>query len=96
MIKAALNSELAKIIEISKDFVAKKGLLFGSCLENVGSARDIDIAVSGIKPADFFRYYARLSMAVKDEVDLIDLDDTDDYFSKRIVSKGKVLYERTV
>ena len=46
MIKAALDFELTKIVDISKDFGARKVLLFGSCLEDPVRARDIDIAVS--------------------------------------------------
>ena len=96
MIKAALDSELTKIVDISKDFGADRVLLFGSCLEDVARARDIDIAVSGVPAKDFFRYYAHVSAEVKDEVDIIDLDDVDDYLHKRIMSKGRVLYERKV
>ena len=93
MIKAALDSELTKIVDISKDFGADRVLLFGSCLEDAGRARDIDIAVSGVPARKFFEYYAEVSMAVKDEVDIVDLDYLDEHFSGRILSKGKVLYE---
>lgn len=93
MIKAALDSELTKIVDISKDFGAERVLLFGSCLEDVTRARDIDIAVSGIPPRKFFEYYAEVSMAVKDEVDIVDLDDMRPYFRDCISREGKVLYE---
>ncbi|MCK5178393.1 MAG: hypothetical protein KAR32_02605 [Candidatus Omnitrophica bacterium] len=93
MIKVALDTELTKIVDISKAFGADRVLLFGSCLDDVARARDIDIAVSGIPPRKFFEYYAEVSMAVKDEVDIVDLDDLGDHFSGRILSKGKVLYE---
>ena len=56
MIKAALNSELRKIVDISRNFGAEKVLLFGSCLEDVSNARDIDIAVSGVPARKFFEY----------------------------------------
>ncbi|OGX35209.1 MAG: hypothetical protein A3C36_03095 [Omnitrophica WOR_2 bacterium RIFCSPHIGHO2_02_FULL_52_10] len=94
MIKTALDSELTKIVDISKDFGADRVLLFGSCLEDASRARDIDIAVSGVPARKFFEYYAEVSMAVKDEVDIVDLDDLDEHFSGRILSKGRVLYER--
>ena len=61
-----------------------------------GTARDIDIAVSGIKPREFFKYYGKVSMAVDDEVDIIDLDDIREHLYKRILSKGRVIYERSV
>lgn len=96
MDKAILEAELAKIVGISKEFGVRIVLLFGSCLEDIKSARDIDIAVSGVKPREFFKYYGRVSMAVDDEVDIIDLDDVREHFHKRILSKGKIIYERPI
>ncbi len=93
MIQLSLETQLQKIVEVSKKFGVKKVILFGSCLEDAGNAHDIDIAVSGIKDEDFFKYYGYLSMALKDEVDVVDLNDISAHFYKRIVSKGRVLYE---
>lgn len=86
--------EIDKIVDISKEFGAKKVLLFGSCVEDIKSVHDIDIAVSGIKPREFFKYYGKVSMEVEDEVDIIDLDEIRKHLYKRILSKGKILYER--
>lgn len=94
MEQKTVAKELAKIVSISKEFGAKKLLLFGSCLSNIKFARDIDIAVSGVNPRDFFRFYGKISMTVDDEVDLIDLDDVREHLRKRILSKGKLIYER--
>lgn len=96
MKKKVFETELKKIIAISKEFGAEKILLFGSCLEDIKSAQDIDIAVSGIKPREFFKYYGKVSMAVDDEVDIVDLDDIREYLCRKILSKGKVIYERRV
>ncbi|MFH0772427.1 MAG: nucleotidyltransferase domain-containing protein [Candidatus Omnitrophota bacterium] len=96
MKKEILDSELTKIAEISKEFDVEKVFLFGSCLESAEIARDIDIAVEGIKPRDFFKYYGRISMAINDEVDLVDLKDVRKHFQKRILSKGRLIYERAV
>lgn len=96
MDKMILESKLAKIVEISKEFEAERVLLFGSSLEDVESAKDIDVAVSGIKPREFFKYYGRVCMAVDDEVDIVDLDDVREHLHKRILSKGKIIYERNV
>ena len=96
MRKEVLDNELAKIGKISKEFDVGKVFLFGSCLESVETANDIDIAVEGIKAKDFFKYYGRISMAVDDEVDLVDLDDIREHLQKRILSKGRIIYERAV
>ncbi len=94
MKRAVLKRELDKIVDISKEFDAKKVLLFGSCLEDIETAQDIDIAVSGIKPREFFKYYGKVSIAVDDEVDIVDLNDIRKHLYKRILSKGRVIYER--
>ena len=96
MKEESLKRELSKIVDISREFGAKKVLLFGSCLEDVESAQDIDIAVNGIKPREFFKYYGKVSMAVDDEVDIVDLADIRAHLCKRILSKGRVIYEREV
>ena len=96
MKKEIFETELVKIADISKKFGAERVLLFGSCLEDIESAQDIDIAVSGINPRDFFKYYGKISMVVKDEVDIVDLSDIREHLYKRILSKGRVVYERRV
>jgi predicted nucleotidyltransferase len=50
MERVIFEKELAKVINISKYFGVGKVILFGSCLEEVESARDIDIAVKGGNP----------------------------------------------
>jgi predicted nucleotidyltransferase len=96
MEKGIFERELKEIAGISKQFGAKKVLLFGSCLEDIESAQDIDIAVSGIKPGEFFKYYGKVSMTVDDEVDIIDLDSTREHLRKRLLSRGRVLYEEGI
>ena len=96
MKREVFERELKTIASISKEFGAKRVLLFGSCLEDIESARDIDIAVSGIRPREFFKYYGKVSMAVDDEVDIVDLDDIREHFYKRVLSKGQVVYEEGI
>ena len=96
MDKTLFESELTRIIDISTEFGAEKVILFGSCLDNIESAHDIDLAVSGVKPRDFFKYYGKVSMIVDDEVDIVDLDDIREHLHKRILSKGRVIYEKYV
>jgi len=93
MSKEILESDITKIVNISKEFGANKVLLFGSCLENKETANDIDIAVSGIKPVDFFNYYGKISAAINNEVDIVDLDEIREHLRRRLLSKGMVLYE---
>jgi|SRR3972149_6908342 len=96
MQKEVLERALAKIISLSKEFDAEKVLLFGSCLEDIESAQDIDIAVKGVKPEKFFEMYGRILGVVDSEIDLIPLEDTREHFAKRILEKGRMIYGRGV
>ncbi len=96
MKREIFESELAKIVEISKEFGAEKVFLFGSCVEDIKTAHDIDIAVKGINHRNFFEYYGKVSLAVDDEVDIIDLDDVRVHLRNRILSKGRIIYEKAV
>ncbi len=96
MQKEVLERELAKVVSLSKEFGAEKVLLFGSCLEDVESAHDIDVAIKGVKPERFFEMYGRILGEVDSELDLIPLEDTREHFAKRILEKGKLLYGREV
>ena len=96
MKREVLERELAKIIRISKEFGVEKVLLFGSCVEEVESVKDIDIAVKGVKPEQFFEMYGRILGVIDSEVDLIPLEDAREHFSKRILEKGKVIYAKEV
>ena len=61
------------IIEICRKYSAKKVLLFGSSLKKTPESRDIDLAVEGVAPRDFFRLYGELIFALSKPVDVIDL-----------------------
>ena len=47
------------IVDIASRYKAKKVLLFGSSVRQQ-QADDIDLAVEGIQPEDFFRFYGDL------------------------------------
>lgn len=81
-----------KIIQdISKKYHAKRVLLFGSSLDDTRQSHDIDIAVEGIPPEDFFKYYGDLMLKLSKPVDVIDLSETSK-FIKLIQKEGRLLY----
>ncbi len=96
MNKTLFESELNKIISLSKEYGAQKVLLFGSCLEDVESAQDIDIAVSGVRPERFFELYGKILGEIDTEIDLIPLEQVRERFSKSILETGKLLYEKKI
>jgi len=79
------------IKEISKKYSAKSVLLFGYSMDSEKESHDIDIAIEGISPKDFFSYYGDLILALSKPVDVIDLSEKSK-FSKLILQEGTLLY----
>lgn len=79
------------IREISKKYHATRVILFGSSIDAGKESRDIDIAVEGIEPKDFFKYYGDLLLNISKPVDVIDLSGTSK-FVKLVLQEGVPLY----
>ena len=73
---------------ISRKYHIKRVLLFGSSLDAVKESRDIDIAVEGIHPRDFFDYYGELLLKLSKPVDVIDLSEVSKFVT--LVKKGGI------
>lgn len=81
-----------KIIQdISKQYHAKKVLLFGSSTDPEKESHDIDIAVEGISPKDFFKYYGELIFSLSKPVDVIDIKGKSKFISL-ILREGTLIY----
>jgi predicted nucleotidyltransferase len=81
-----------KIIQdISKQYHAKKVLLFGSSTDPEKESRDIDIAVEGISAKDFFKYYGDLIFSLSKPVDVIDIKGKSKFISL-ILQDGTLIY----
>jgi predicted nucleotidyltransferase len=76
---------------ICRKYGVKRALLFGSSLDTTREARDIDVAVEGISPQDFFRFYGDLMFALSKPVDVVDLSG-DSKFLDLIRREGVPLY----
>jgi len=79
------------ILEISEKYHAKRVILFGSSLDASKESRDIDIAVEGVSPKDFFKYYGDLIFKLSKSVDVIDLS-SKTKFVKLVQEEGVLLY----
>jgi len=79
------------IQEVSKKYRVKRVLLFGSSIEPTKESYDIDIAVEGISPEDFFKYYGDLMLKLSKPVDVIDLSGSSK-FVKLILQEGISIY----
>jgi predicted nucleotidyltransferase len=71
-----LRSSIEAAADILKGFGAREVYVFGSAAH--GSLRpdsDVDLAVSGLPPAVFFRAASKAADALDRPADLVDLDD---------------------
>ena len=77
------------IQEISEKYDVKRILLFGSSVSIDGN--DIDLAVEGVEPKEFYSFYADLIFSLSKPVDVIDLSGTSK-FIQLIQKEGVLLY----
>jgi predicted nucleotidyltransferase len=85
------DADKKTICEVSKRYHAKRVLLFGSSSIPERESRDIDIAVEGIPPKDYYRYYGELMFSLSKPVDVVDISGTSK-FIKLILQEGISLY----
>lgn len=85
------DTDKTNIQKISKKYHAKRVLLFGSSILPEKENRDIDIAVEGVSPKDFYRFYGDLLFSLSKPVDVIDLSD-DSKFVQMVRREGVILY----
>lgn len=86
------DNDKIKIQEISKRYHAKRVLLFGSSILHEKESHDIDIAVEGISPKDFYRFYGDLLFSLSKPVDVIDLSGNSK-FIQIVRREGVILYD---
>ncbi len=87
---AELDTLIHKAADVLKTFGATDVYLFGSVAKGTNNEHsDIDLAVSGIPPKDFFKAMGTTMNAIKKEFDLVDLDESND-FVEYLKSHGKL------
>jgi predicted nucleotidyltransferase len=79
------------IIQMARRYGARRVLLFGSSLNSDREARDIDIAVDGVSPEMFFKFYGDLIFNISKPVDVVDLSQPGE-FTSLIRQEGISLY----
>lgn len=86
------EKDKSTIASIAGRFKAKRILLFGSNISSASrKSRDIDLAVEGVPPKDFFKFYGELLFRLNKPVDLIDLS-VDNKFNDLIRKEGLAIY----
>ena len=85
------QNEIEIIKQLSSKYNAKKVILFGSSLDSQREGHDIDLAVDGVAPEDYYRYCGELIMTLDHPVDIVDLSVLCK-FVDIILEEGVVLY----
>jgi predicted nucleotidyltransferase len=90
-----MTDELSRLVEKAASALkaagAKEVYVFGSASkERMRPNSDVDMAVSGLPPEVFFRAMAAAHDALGCPLDLVDLDEDND-FTRYLKSKGELL-----
>jgi len=85
------EKDKATIANISAQYKVGRVLVFGTSAEQAREGQDIDLAVEGIRPEDFFRFYGDLLFSLSRPVDLIDLS-SKSKFTEIVRREGIPLY----
>ena len=84
---------LQKAIEYLKTLGCEEIILFGSLADGTfNEFSDIDLAISGIPPRNFFKAVAELPSILDHKVDLIPLDYISVDFAKKIRERGEIVF----
>lgn len=88
------RKNLGKIVDLLVNkFQAKKIILFGSLAKgDFHQDSDIDLAVEGINPADYFTALAEVNSLSDRAVDLKPLEALESHFLQRVLETGECLY----
>lgn len=81
---------IEKTVALAKEYGAKRLVLFGSALENLQTARDLDLACDGIEGWKLFEFGGRLEEQLHISVDVVPLSPPT-RFSRYIETNGKML-----
>ncbi len=79
------------ITQCAKKYSISSIYLFGSSVDRNCEYNDIDLAVKGIKPELFFKFYGELLRSLSKPVDLVDLSRKSS-FNRIIEERGVKIY----
>jgi predicted nucleotidyltransferase len=89
------HHDLVQIVAMLRDkYRVQRIILFGSLVKGRFTAEsDLDLAVAGLAPSDFFTAYAEINRLTRFPVDLKPLEKLHPHFYRRILAHGETLYE---
>jgi predicted nucleotidyltransferase len=81
-IPAKYQEDIRKASNLLKSEGCKAVYLFGSMITGkIHESSDIDIGIKGLPPENFFKVYSKLYRNLENEVDLVDFDEENQFFS---------------
>lgn len=90
-ISEAFQEDVRRAIEILRAGGCTDIFLFGSLArQRARSGSDLDFAVRGCSPENFFHLWGKLLMALEHTVDLVDLDSVDP-FARYLEQEGELV-----
>jgi len=95
MWSARIRARVPAVLDVLvREFRVRRVVLFGSVAAGMAHAgSDIDLAVEGLSPADYFRALARAGDVAGRDVDLVRLEEVSGPLRVIIDSTGEVLLE---
>jgi predicted nucleotidyltransferase len=82
------------ITELAVRYDVRRILLFGSSADPVArDPQDIDLAVEGIRPDQYFKFYGDLLVSLSKPVDLVDLSQKG-LFNEFVIRDGVQVYAK--
>ncbi|MBI1939124.1 MAG: hypothetical protein HYS25_13515 [Ignavibacteriales bacterium] len=88
---AVTQEAINRAVEITKQFGVSKLVLFGSAVDDIQNAEDLDFAVEGVKGWDIIRLAAISEDELKINVDVVPIEPNNKFIA-HILNYGKVLY----
>ena len=79
------------IVQYARKYAVSSVYLFGSSTDEGAGANDIDLAVKGIAPKLFFKFYGELLRSLSRPVDLVDLSQKS-LFNQIVEERGVKIY----
>ncbi len=87
----AFQEDIRRAVEILKSAGCTDIFLFGSLTkERAGADSDLDLAIRGCPPGNFFHLLGQLMFELDHPVDLVDLDSADP-FARYLEEKGNLI-----
>ena len=85
-----VSSDIETAARILKEAGASEVFVFGSAARgSAGPDSDLDLAVRGLPPEEFFRAMGRVVLAISRQIDLVDLDE-ENPFTKYLEREGEL------